>query len=72
MHCHSALHLLERLNVPDEVLQCVQALLYRERELMVDCAQEVCHLFNTTQAHHINSCLATLGAHARMLVYCKR
>lgn len=38
-------HLLEGLDVPDEVLQSVQPLLHREDELVVDGAQEIGHLF---------------------------
>lgn len=40
-------HLLEGLNVPDEVLKCVQPLLHREREFVMDGAQEVSHLRQT-------------------------
>ena len=35
--------LFDRLQVPDEVLQRVQALLHREGELVVDSAQELGH-----------------------------
>ena len=42
-----ASHLLEGLQVVDQVVQAVQALLHREVQLMVLSAQEVCHLRHT-------------------------
>ena len=38
---HRTAHLLEALDVPDQVVQRVDALLHREGELVVDGAQEV-------------------------------